>query len=57
MKTNKRYRVNIDMKWSFDIMVNAKDMREAKKKAFEKFYKTKASKQKNFNLSGEEDKY
>lgn len=42
-----KYRVNINMVWSHDIQVTAKNVREAKQKAFDKFKETKI-KAKNF---------
>ena len=54
---NKDYRVNIDMTWSFDFIVKADNTRQAKKIAFEKFHKTKASKPKNFKISVQEEKW
>jgi hypothetical protein len=40
----KKYRVNLDMNYSVDITVSAKNSREAKKKAWEKFSKKKPNK-------------
>jgi hypothetical protein len=40
MKT-KKYKVNIDMIYSIDIKLSAKNSREAKKKAWDKFSKRK----------------
>ena len=58
MKPNiKKYMVCIDMQWSLDFNVSAKNTREAKRIAFEKFTKTKALKSKNFKISAQEDKW
>lgn len=46
-----KYIVNVDMKFSHDVFVSAKNKVEAKKKAFVKFQKTKASKKRNYDVS------
>lgn len=40
----KKYRINIDMNASQDVYVSAKNVRDAKKKAWEKFTKKKSNK-------------
>lgn len=49
----KKYIVNIDKKWSEDIVVTAKNPREARKKAFDKFANRKL-KPKDFNINESE---
>ena len=44
MSKNKKYRVNIDMNYSVDVVVSAKNLREAEKKAWERFSKKKPNK-------------
>jgi hypothetical protein len=52
-KIMKTFIVNIDKKYSEDIMVQAKNSREAKKLAFEKFAKKKL-KPKDFSIYADE---
>lgn len=48
MTNQKKFVVNIDMKWSEDIHIKAKNMAEAKKKAWNKF--KKRCPKKNFEI-------
>lgn len=52
MKT-KKFKVNFDMRWSYDFIVSATSKPEAKKKAFKKL-KTKLSPS-MFNVSSESE--
>lgn len=52
-KQLKKYVVNFDMRWSYDIRVSANSKREARIKAWLKFFKM--IKQGMFNISVDDD--